>query len=367
MKGVSHPTNDVSLSPSGSRSILDVISEVDATRRQFVKTGVSAAVLASVGGLTLGGLVNTVQAAPVPPSMGFPGIGFDSLPATTAPVADVVKVPPGYTAQVFVAWGDPIMPGGQPFLGTAAETAADQLKQFGAHNDGMHFFPFSGPDGKPTSDRGLLCVNNEYTHEDILFPDGQVGLGYTLAKTRKSQAAHGVSIVEARLRGGKWAVVKNSPFGRRLTANTFMRVAGPAAGHALMKSKEFVITDTASTATGNLLSGFDAYGTINNCAHGITPWGTYLTCEENWNGNFGGTGAVDTSAATETGKLNRRYGVSAGGFGYRWHTTDARFDVTTNPNEPNLFGWVVEIDPYNPSSTPVKRTALGRFKHESAQ
>ena len=381
MKGVSHPTNDVSLNPSSSQSIRDVIDRVDANRRQFIKGSVSAAALASAGGLTLGGLVSTVQAAPVPPSLGFPGIGFDSLAASRAPVADMVKVPPGYTANVFVAWGDPIMPGGAPFTGTAIETAADQLKQFGMHNDGMHFFPVDDDrddrrddhrgddqdDDKRTSKRGVLCVNNEYTHEEVLFADGQVGAGYTIAKTRKSQAAHGVSIVEARRKGGKWVVARNSPLGRRITANTFMRMSGPAAGHALLQSKEFMITETASTPTGLTSDGRVANGTVNNCAHGITPWGTYLTCEENWNGNFGGTGAVDTTVATEIGKLNRRYGVSAAGFGYRWHTTDPRWDVSTNPNEPHLFGWVVEIDPYDPHSIPVKRTALGRFKHESAQ
>ena len=199
------------------------------------------------------------------------------------------------------------------------------------------------------------------------FPDGQVGAGYTIAKTRKSQAAHGVSILEARRTASKWRVVKTSPYGRRITSNTPMTISGPAAGHALMKTKEFLITDAASTPTGNTTAGTTCFGTVNNCAHGITPWGTYLACEENWNGNFGGTGAVDTRTTTEIGKLNRRYGVSAGGFGYRWHTTDARWDVATNPNEPHLFGWVVEIDPYTPGSTPIKCTALGRFKHESAQ
>lgn len=374
MKGASHPSNDVSLNPSSQPTIRELAGAVDAARRQFIKTGIGATALASAGGLTLGGLVGAVHAAPVPPSPGFPGIGFDSIPAsrdidpgTGFAVADEVRVPAGYTAQVFVAWGDSIMPGGTPFTGTASETAAQQAKQFGAHNDGMHFFPIAGADGLPSSERGVLCVNNEYTHEEILFADGQVGAGYTIAKTRKSQAAHGVSVLEARRRGGKWMVVKNSPYGRRITANTFCRVSGPAAGHALMQTREFLVTDSASSPTGATSNGRVAYGTVNNCAHGITPWGTYLTCEENWNGNFGGTGAVDTSAATEIGKLNRRYGVSAAGFGYRWHTTDPRWDVTTNPNEPHLFGWVVEIDPFNPSAMPVKRTALGRFKHESAQ
>ena len=375
MKGSSHPTNDVSLNPSTNSSIRDVIDAVGTSRRQFVKGGVGAAALATAGGLTLGGLVSTVQAAPVPASLGFPGMGFESIPASTdivagtaSAVADMVKVPAGYTAQVFVSWGDPIMSGGAPFTGTASETAADQAKQFGANNDGMHFFPMAGADGKPSSVRGILCVNNEYTHEEILFADG-IGFpdNYTIAKTRKSQAAHGVSILEARKAGGKWMVVKTSPFGRRLTANTPMKIAGPAAGHALLQAKAFNVTDTASVATGATTDGRSCLGTINNCASGYTPWGTFLTCEENFNGNFGATGALDTSAATEIGKLNRRYGLSKDGFSYFWHTTDPRFDLTTNPNEPHQFGWVVEIDPFNPKSVPVKRTALGRFKHESAQ
>jgi len=376
MKGASHPTNDVTLAESSVPTIRDVIDSVEASRRQFIQGGVSAAALASVGGLTLGGLVNTVQAAPVPASLGFPGIGFESVPANTralnaslggsaSSTVDKVTVPAGYTAQVFVSWGDAIMPGGKAFRGDATETAADQLKQFGMHTDGMHFFPFPGASGSAASDRGLLCANNEYTHEDILFPDGQVN-NYNIAKTRKSQAAHGMSVVEARRINGKWSVVKSSIYGRRITANTKCRVSGPAAGHALMKANEYTIGDNGSVATGKQLDGFTAYGTINNCAHGITPWGTYLTCEENWNGNFGANAALP-GTNTEEGKLYNRYGVTAAGFGYRWHTTDPRFDLSVNPNETNLFGWVVEVDPYDPRSMPVKRTGLGRIKHESAQ
>jgi secreted PhoX family phosphatase len=221
-------------------------------------------------------------------------------------------------------------------------------------------------DGKLKSQAGILCVNNEYTHEEILFPDGQVGAGYTIAKTRKSQAAHGVSILEARRKSGTWSVKRNSRFGRRITSNTPVIISGPAAGHALMQTNEYMILDTGSIATGNKTDGYSGYGTVNNCAHGITPWGTFLSCEENFNGNFGSTAALPLPT-TETGKLYNRYGLSRDGFGYRWHTTDPRWDMTANPNEPNHFGWVVEIDPNNPKAKPVKRTALGRFKHESAQ
>lgn len=375
MKGVSHPTNDVSLNPSANESIHDVIGRVNGSRRQFIQGGVGAAALASAGGLTLGGLVQTVQAAPVPPGTGFPGIGFESIPAqtralnsSTTAVLDQVRVPAGYTAELFVAWGDPIMPGAAPFTGTAIESAADQVKQFGEHSDGMHFFPFVGSDGRPSSDLGILCVNNEYTHEEILFPGGQNGSGgYSLAKTRKSQAAHGVSLVEARRENGKWKVNKYSGYGRRITANTPVKITGPAAGHALMRTNEYLITDSGSLPTGHTTDGKSGFGTVNNCAHGITPWGTYLTCEENFNGNFGATGPLPGAAVNETGKLYNRYGLVAGGFGYLWHTTDPRWDLTANPNAANHFGWVVEIDPYDPKAKPAKRTAMGRFKHESAQ
>jgi len=390
MKGASHPTNDVSLNPSSNESIQDVIHRVAMGRRQFLQGGVSAVALASAGGLTLGGLLQTVEAAPVRPGRGFPGIGFESVPASTniatvnSAVTDVVRVPTGYNAQLFVAWGDPIMPGGAPFIGDASETAEQQERQFGEHNDGMHFFPLRSDsreygeresddedddddNGKLKSQAGILCVNNEYTHEDILFPDGQVGAGYTLAKTRKSQAAHGVSILKARRKRGKWGVQRNSRFGRRITANTPVIFAGPAAGHALMQTNEYIVTGTGSVPTGNKTDGYSGLGTVNNCANGITPWGTYLTCEENFNGNFGANAPLPGTTANEAGKMYNRYGLTAAGFGYRWHTTDPRWDMAANPNEPNHFGWVVEIDPYDPRAKPVKRTAMGRFKHESAQ
>ncbi|GLI95347.1 PhoX family protein [Methylocystis echinoides] len=381
MKGMSHPRNDIALSPAGSNHICDIIERVNVDRRALLRSAVSSAALASVGGLTLGGLLSTVHAAPIPAGFDFPGIGFESIPAETrarnvavhggsdTAVLDRVSVPAGYKAELFVAWGDPIMPAAAPFIGDASETAAQQARQFGMHNDGMHFFPLPENGGRLSSERGVLCVNNEYTHEDILTPNGQeLGANYTIHKTRKSQNAHGVSILEARRMGGKWTVVKNSPYGRRITANTPCRISGPAAGHALMRAKAYDISDTATTPTGGVTDGRSCFGTVNNCAHGITPWGTYLTCEENWNGNFSSDLPVDQSINTEIGKLNRRYGVSSGGFGvYNWHKNDERFDPAKNPNEPHLFGWVVEVDPFAPDSKPIKRTALGRFKHESAQ
>ena len=367
MKGNSHPKNDITINPSGNESIRDVLARVDEGRRQFLKTTVSASVLAAVGGITAAGFVQSVRAAPVSSAPGFAGIDFDSIPPSLAPVADMVKVPPGYKAELLIAWGDPIMPGAPAWIEDASQSAADQEKQFGMHNDGQHFFPFPVRGGV-SSERGVYCCNNEYTHEGILYPDGlhptNGGLPtavVTIAKVRKSQAAHGVSVFELRKTAGKWGVVANSPFGRRITANTPMKLSGPAAGHALLKSKKYDIQPGGSTEIG-VNDGFSCNGTVNNCANGYTPWGTYLTCEENWNGNF----ATATSPFTPS-KLQRRYGVVAAGFNYRWNEVDPRFDLAANPLETNLFGWVVEIDPFDPKSVPVKHTALGRFKHESAQ
>ena len=365
MKGPKHPKNDITINPSGNESIRDIISRVDISRRDFVKSTLAVSVATSVGSLAP---MEQASAAAIPASNGFAGIGFDSIPAKLAPVANTVDVPAGYTVEVLAAWGQPIMPGAPDWNPDATQNAAAQMMQFGMHADGMHYFPFATRTG-PSSVRGVMAVNNEYTQEEILH--GAEGLtggsGVTIAKVRKSQAGHGVSVIEVRKNAlGKWGVVKTSPIGRRITANTPMRVSGPAAGHALMKSKKFDIQPGGSTEIG-VNDGYTAYGTHNNCAHGYTPWGTYLTCEENWNGNFGWN--PGDPAPTDPAVLNGqvRYGVSAAGFAYQWHVADPRFNARTNALEPHLYGWVVEIDPMDPASVPVKRTAMGRFKRESAQ
>ena len=373
MKGRFHPKNNQSVNPSDNESILNVIERMGMKRRRFIVTAVGTSVLTALGDVTIGGFLNTVEAAPIPASTGFQGIGFESIspnllnPVTGLLQKDLVSVPSGYKAEVLVAWGDPIMPGAPNWLVNATQDAATQEKQYGMHSDGMHFFPLSSG----VNNSGILCVNHEYTHEDILH--GSEGLTpVTIAKVRKSQAAHGVSIFEVsktRL-GNSWGVERNSTYGRRLTANTEMRVSGPAAGSALLKSKKFNITPTGSVPIG-VNDGYTAYGTLNNCANGYTPWGTYLTCEENWNGYFGHLGETLVSTPgipdSEITAAQARYGITQSGFGYRWHEVDPRFNNRTNPLEPHLFGWIVEVDPYNPQSKPVKRTALGRFKHESVQ
>ncbi len=363
-----HPDNDASVNPSGNESIRDVLDRVDPSRRRFMQGALGTAMLTAFGGSALVGAVQEALAAPAPVG----GIGFASIPASLAPVADLVSVPPGYSVSILSAWGDPTgAPGGVQLDPNLPQTEANQLKQDGMHHDGMHFFPFPAVGAGGVSNvRGLLCCNHEYTDEGILHHETVAG-PMTIAKARASQAAHGISVKELRKIGGSWIVQRPSAFGRRVTANTPMKVSGAAAGSDLLKSKKFNITPEGSIPTGTLTDGLTAYGTVNNCAHGYTPWGTYLTCEENWNGYFANptgdvTGVEGLDRKFEILSGQSRYGITTTGFGYRWHEVDARWNADTNPNEPNLFGWVVEIDPFNPNSMPVKRTALGRFKHEGA-
>jgi hypothetical protein len=265
-----------------------------------------------------------------------PSLGFKSVPVSTQ---DRLVVPPGYRAQVLYRWGDPVgAAAGQPaFRADASDSAADQALQAGMHHDAIEFFALPG------SDRGgLLAINHEYTDDGLLHADGMTT--WTADKVRKSQNAHGVSVIEIEERNGEWMVVQPSRYARRITANTPILFSGPAAGSSWLRTS----ADPA---------GRQVLGTVNNCAGGKTPWGTYLTCEENFNGYFGNGGATAAQS---------RYGLRTDGFGYRWHEFDARFDALAEPNEPNRFGWVVEIDPFDPQSAPVKRTALGRIKHESA-
>ena len=329
-------------------SIHQVIEQYRLSRRDFLKSSLGATAgagaVAVLGANVVDGMINFANAAPAPVG----GIGFTSVLPNIAPMTDAVTVPPGYTARVLAAWGDSLTPAPQWNPANAMDEAT-QLRSFGAHNDGMHFFPFPGK--KQGNERGLLVTNHEYCDPPLVNgitpASAYASAPLTLPMVRAQQAAHGVTVVEIEKKHGKWGIERRSGFNRRITGNTLCRISGPAAGHALMR--------TAADPTGRRV-----LGTLNNCAHGFTPWGTYLTCEENWNGYFGTT---QTFAPTSN---ERRYGVTAAGFGYRWHEADPRFDVRNEPNEPHRFGWVVEIDPWNPRSMPVKRTALGRFKHEGA-
>jgi secreted PhoX family phosphatase len=271
-----------------------------------------------------------------------------SFAEVTAGSDETHHVAQGYDADVLIRWGDGVLADVKPFS-PLKQTAKDQAQQFGYNNDFIGFLSF---DGK--SDHGLLVVNHEYTSAEMMFP----GLGaldkdarreaITLEHVATEMMAHGGSVIEVKRVDGKWTVVANSPYARRITADTVIEISGPARGHIKMQ--------TVADPTGTRVSGM-----LNNCAGAMTPWGTWLTCEENINGYFYNKSALD--AHPDKAAL-KRYGVPAEW--YVWGKFHERFDIGREPNEANRFGWVVEIDPRDPNSTPVKRTALGRFKHEGA-
>ena len=352
--------DDDPVSNPGANPHFSDIIETRLARRSFLGGGLA------LGAASLGGVGALLSAVPASAHDSEPLLGFQGIPVSTL---DDVVVPPGYTAKVLVAWGDPVS-AGPAFEFDASNSAEDQARQWGMHNDGMVYFPVRG------SSRGLLVQNNEYTDDGLLFTDGTAN--WSAEKTEKSLNAHGVSIVEVskrrggrwwrdeddddahdddKHRGAKWRVVRPSKYGRRITGQTPIDMGGPAAGDARLK--------TSYDPTGT-----KALGTLNNCAMGYTPWGTYLACEENFNGYF----KRDTGSASATpprpdprSNFEKRYGIAPFGVpGNLYHTTHPRFNADLEPNEPNRFGWVVEIDPFKPQSTPVKRTALGRLKHEGA-
>lgn len=305
------------------------IHEVSDPRRRRLLHGSLAAAIASAFAPLLAGCAGA-------PRSGGPLIGFKGIAIGTG---DALVVPEGYTAEAFAPWGEPIgVPGAMPAWKPDASNSADeQALQMGMHHDGLHYYPLDG-----SSSRGLLVMNHEYVDDGLLHPDGLKT--WTLEKVRKSQAAHGVSAIEIALVSGRWQIVRPSRYARRFTANTPFAIGGPAAGHALMK--------TAADPAGRTV-----LGTFNNCASGMTPWGTYLSGEENFAYYFAAGDKLDAH--------QRRWGLRKDAF-FRWAEHDERFDAVKHPNEPNRFGWVVEIDPMDPTGTPVKRTALGRAAHEGA-
>jgi uncharacterized protein len=335
-------THDDSVSNPSANPTFEQVLATGVSRRHVLRGGLAAAGLALFGE-AVSGLVGR----PARADSGL--LGFERVPMSTA---DAVTVPPGYTARVLYAWGDPVSDG-PGFKPDVSDSADEQARQAGMHHDAIHFFPL--PFGSSDSGHGLLVLNHEYTDDGLLHVGGMVP--WTADKVAKSQAAHGVSVVEVALAGDRWTVVRPSPYGRRITGRTPIRLDGSAAGHPRLR--------TAADPTGTL-----ALGTVNNCAYGATPWGTYLTCEENFNGYFANaTGDIPGVTGAEKAALlagQKRYGIGGTGFGYRWHEHDPRFDASLHPYEPHRFGWVVEIDPFDPQSQPVKHTALGRFKHEGA-
>ena len=312
------------------------------TRRRFVRGSVGT--LAGAFTLPLASCAGSSN--PLRREPAFP-LAFRAVPNSTE---DSVVVPDGYAYDVFLPWGQPLQQDGPAW--SVSSSAEDQQRQVGMHNDGMHFFPIGD---SPV--HGYLVVNHEYTDEGLLHADGTAN--WSAEKVRKSQAAHGVSIAEVRWDDGarRWTVVD----GWRVTASSEIELAGPLRGHPLMRTGG--AGDTAGERAGTSM-----FGTLANCAGGATPWGTFLTCEENFQDYFSRTEA-------QTDARRERYGIGAPNLirdgwrsTYGWDAFDARFDADRPEyrNHAHRFGWVVEIDPARPDRRPAKRTALGRCRHENA-
>jgi secreted PhoX family phosphatase len=256
---------------------------------------------------------------------------------------DKAYVAPSYSMQTLLAQGDPIRQGA-PDYNPATQTGADQERQFGTDADFISYMPL--PLGSKNSTRGLLGVNHENHRASMCFPGNPKQL--TGEQVEIQMAALGFSIVEIAKEGNTWRVVRDSRYNRRISANAPMRISGPAAGHPRMR--------TSADPTGTR-----SFGTFNNCAGGTTPWGTMLTAEENIQNYFSG----DAAKGPEAG-ARKRFNLTGKGRYADWGRYFDRFNLDKEPNEPNRFGWIVEIDPYDPNHTSVKRTALGRAAHECA-
>lgn len=324
--------------PRPDESDFDRILEVTLTRRGFLGGALAFGSAAAVMGT---GLLNTR------PALADGHAATSRFPFTPIDVQTdgTVHVPEGYDWKVLTSWGDPMFSdadGYDVFDGGGVLDKSDRV--FGENTDGMETYVYQG--------HQLLVVNHEYANRDINLPAEQDGTPANADDVTKLQNLQGVSVLEISETDDGWQVVKDSPFNRRIHHNTTMQIVGPAAGHELLK-------------TNADPSGTESLGTMNNCGSGRTPWGTYLTCEENFNGYFGANGEIEGSETLHAGYT--RYGIGADGWGYDYHKWDERFDVSKNPNEPHRAGWVVEIDPSNPDSVPVKHTGLGRFKHENAE
>lgn len=341
--------DDQRINPSQAPTLESLVNQ---SRRNLLKGSLGLAAFGFLGGKLLWG----AEALAGETSL----LGFKGVTAQTPATFDQVIVPPGYSARAFFSWGDAVLPGAPEWRPDAIDDWKAQMQQAGDNHDGMHFFPFA----EAPNSHGLLVVNHEYINptlhpHGLTFTDGADGLRKRpLDEVRKEQAAHGLSIIEVRKdQSGAWQRVQDSAYNRRITGFTPIDLAGPLRGDQRMK--------TASDSAGT-----QVLGTLNNCSMGVTPWGTYLACEENFHNYFVNRDSDDYQARA----VHRRYGIGnqQNSRYYAWESVDPRFDATPYPeqahlghcNEPNRFGWVVEIDPFDPAARPVKRTAMGRLGRE---
>ncbi|MES0198943.1 PhoX family phosphatase [Mesorhizobium sp. M0011] len=331
------------INASDNRTMGEIIA-ARFSRRGFLKGSLAvSAIAATVSPLAL---ISADEARAAEGS----AFAFDELEAG---IDDKHHVASGYDADVLLRWGDPLF-ADSPDFDPMKQSAEAQAKQFGYNNDYVGYIPIDG-----SAEHGLLVVNHEYTNPHLMFPgivkivekDGKKSA--EVAPLSKEQvdvemAAHGGTIVEIRKDGGKWQVVRDGKLNRRITSNTEMALSGPVAGHDRVK-------------TNADPSGTKVFGTFNNCAGGVTPWGTYVMAEENIHGYFSG----ELPEGHKEAANYKRLGIPEGA--YEWAAHYERFDLAKEPNEANRFGWIVEVDVNDPTSTPRKRTAMGRFKHEGAE
>ncbi|OEE60591.1 PhoX family protein [Vibrio splendidus] len=336
----------------------DEVLDANLSRRNVLKGGLGISAMTAFGAFGLSGCNSSSPNTSVGNGSGVSNavLNFDSIPGS---LTDAVSVPQGYVAQVLVPWGTPLNAQGSSWKDDGSNTSTDQLNALGMHHDGMHFFSLNDSDTD-----GLLCINHEYIDTSALHPNGPmiVNSARTIVdEVRKEINAHGVSVVRIQLEDNMWKLVDTDPLNRRYTGATVMDLSGPVA-------------NTELTVTRFSQDGSQARGTLNNCGNGFTPWGTYLTCEENWPGYF-----VNTGVRTEE---QDRIGIDDKNTRYLWETlagnAEERLDEFTRfnveptgtssiddyRNEANGHGYIVEIDPYTQNSRAKKRTALGRFRHE---
>jgi uncharacterized protein len=330
--------------PTESETFESVMRRFISRRSLFrgaAAAGVAGAVLSAAPGLRSG---SSVAAQGGPEAAPAGALTFSQI---TQGKQDFIVVPVGYASSVLIRWGDPLFPDAPPF-DPNNQTAEAQAKQFGYNCDWVGFYEIPG-----NPNRALLAVNHEYTNPEIMFP-GYDDKNPTRQQTDVELAAHGIAVLEiARTGGGAWSPVIDSRYNRRITGETPMLISGPAAGHPWMQTSEDP-------------SGTRVRGMLNNCSGGRTPWGTVVTCEENFNQYFGNLGMLPDADPRKA--AHQRYGLPKddNDTDRRWYRFHRRFDIAQEPNEAFRFGWAVELDPYDPNSTPKKRTALGRFKHEGA-
>ncbi|TGS86997.1 PhoX family phosphatase [Mesorhizobium sp. M3A.F.Ca.ET.174.01.1.1] len=331
------------VNPTDNRTMGEIIA-ARFSRRGFLKGSLAiSAIAATVSPLAL-------VAADEARAGEASAFKFDELEAG---IDDKHHVAPGYDADVLLRWGDPLF-ADSPDFDPTKQSADAQAKQFGYNNDYVGYIAIDG-----SAEHRLLVVNHEYTNPHLMFPgivkivdkDGKKTA--EVAPLSKEQvdvemAAHGGTIVEIRKEGGKWQVVRDGKLNRRITSNTEMALSGPVAGHDRVK-------------TNADPSGTKVIGTLNNCAGGVTPWGTYVMAEENIHGYFSG----DLPEGHREAANYKRLGIPEGA--YEWGAHYDRFNLAKEPNEANRFGWIVEVDVNDPNSVPRKRTAMGRFKHEGAE